>query len=122
MDLKKKLTQEAFQITQKSGTEPPFSGKYYNHYETGNYHCICCGQVLFSSATKFDSGTGWPSFADIAKVGSVRLINDNSHNMHRTEAQCANCNAHLGHLFADGHTITKQRYCINSASLDFKKS
>lgn len=122
MDLKKKLTTEAFRITQESATETPFSGKYYQHNEHGNYHCICCDKVLFSSADKFDSGTGWPSFSAVLAKDNVKLINDNSHFMDRVEVRCANCNAHLGHIFADGPKPTGQRYCINSVSLDFKTS
>lgn len=120
MDLKHKLSSEQYRITQDGGTEAAFSGEYYNHHEDGNYHCICCDAVLFSSATKFDSGTGWPSFADIAKADSVSLITDNSHNMTRTEVRCGKCQAHLGHVFADGPTTSGQRYSINSAALDFK--
>lgn len=122
MDLDKKLTKKQFKVTQQAGTEVPFTGKYYNHQEQGNYLCICCHQVLFSSNTKFDSGTGWPSFSDVSKSNSVKLIADDSHGMSRVEARCANCDAHLGHVFPDGPTSSGNRYCINSASLDFKPS
>ncbi len=120
MDLKEKLTKEQYNITQKSGTERAFTGKYLNNKETGDYHCICCDALLFNSDTKFDSGTGWPSFYDIANSDNVKNITDNSHGMGRTEVQCAKCSAHLGHVFADGPKPSGQRYCINSGSLNFK--
>jgi peptide-methionine (R)-S-oxide reductase len=117
-----KLTPEAYRITQQSGTEAPFTGKYTSHHETGDYACICCAQVLFSSKTKFESGTGWPSFYDCKNADSVDLIEDNAHQMVRIEVRCKQCGSHLGHLFPDGPAPTHQRYCINSAALDFKKN
>lgn len=108
----------AFEVTRRAATEPPFSGKYEAFWADGSYHCVCCGARLFDSATKFDAGCGWPSF-DQAVPGAIREIRDFSHGMIRTETVCAQCGAHLGHLFDDGPTGTGLRYCMNSASLDF---
>lgn len=119
-DFKKKLTPEQYKILREKATETPFTGKFLNNKQTGMYTCLACGANLFSSETKFDSGSGWPSFYDVAKSGAVKLVDDSSHGMSRTEATCANCGSHLGHVFDDAvDQPTGQRFCINSASLDF---
>lgn len=121
-ELKQKLTPEQYRITQEKGTEPPFSGALLHNKETGVYTCVVCNTPLFSSDTKFDSGSGWPSFWDVVEKGNVKLVEDTTHGMHRTEVVCATCGAHLGHVFSDGpQDKTGQRYCINSASLSFLK-
>ena len=118
---KKVLGPEQFRVLREKGTERAFTGKYWNHKEKGAYKCAGCGAVLFSSEAKFDSGCGWPSFSAATATNTIKMVDDFSHSMHRTEVLCARCGGHLGHLFEDGPRPTGLRYCINSASLDFDR-
>ena len=119
-ELRKRLTPEQYHILREKGTETPFTGEYLNNKENGMYACAVCGNVIFDSNTKFESGTGWPSFYDVAKSDAVKLSEDNSGGMRRVEVTCAVCGSHLGHVFNDApDQPTGQRFCINSAALDF---
>lgn len=118
---KKLLTDEQYHIAREKGTEPPFSGKYYNSKEKGIYKCVCCDNELFSSEAKFNSGSGWPSYFAPVSEDSVKLFPDHSLGMERIEVVCGSCNAHLGHVFKDGPKPSGLRYCINSAVLDLSK-
>ena len=119
---KAELTDEQFAVARKKGTEKPFTGEYNSHKGKGDYVCVCCGQTLFKSDSKFDSGTGWPSFDRPAQDLNIKTEQDGLLGMNRTEVMCSNCDAHLGHVFPDGPSATTgMRYCINSVSLGFKK-
>jgi peptide-methionine (R)-S-oxide reductase len=114
-----RLGDERYRVTRERGTEAPFSGKFWNFWQTGDYHCVCCGTPLFHSEHKFEAGCGWPSFWT-GNTADIETLDDLSHAMTRTEVRCRRCGAHLGHLFSDGPPPTGQRYCINSAALDFQ--
>jgi peptide-methionine (R)-S-oxide reductase len=116
---RERLNEEQYRVARCGGTERAFTGKYWNHKSDGTYVCVCCGRALFDSRTKYDSGSGWPSFYQPTDQEGVRELVDTTHGMRRTEVRCSGCDAHLGHVFPDGPPPTGLRYCINSASLDF---
>lgn len=121
-EYKQILSPMEYAVTRRKATEPPFTGRYRDHFEKGVYNCICCGQPLFDSSTKFDAGCGWPSYWQAIAPQAIREERDISHGMIRTEILCSQCDAHLGHVFDDGPNPTGLRYCVNSASVKFEKS
>ena len=120
-DFKRKLTKEQYKVLREKSTEAPFTSELLKNKQSGSYVCAACGQVLFASDAKFDSGTGWPSFDKPSNVKNIILQEDSSHGMKRIEVMCKNCKSHLGHVFPDGPTGTKQRFCINGCALEFRK-
>ncbi|MDE1998641.1 MAG: peptide-methionine (R)-S-oxide reductase MsrB [Burkholderiales bacterium] len=116
---REQLSDIDYRVTRQAATEHPFTGRYWDHFEDGAYRCVCCGVKLFDSSTKFDAGCGWPSYWEPAQEGVIERLRDTSHGMIRVEVRCQNCGAHLGHVFEDGPLPTGERYCINSAALDF---